>query len=482
MSGEGAETYLRLLAEAELRRAAHAADGWEGPAGHGEPGTGTVAAEIALWRIRRAGRILAAAGALDEESAERAADDLRAALTVRSRGLLSRSLARRPAAPPWMLLASGGAAPRRRAPTARHAGVSMRAVPVGRTLQVADGRAPSALHFMSLVRTAAEAVITVVMRMHWPADGSSTDLEITGAGPHHLPYRQLWASDNRGAGYSVVFDGDGGTASWQGVVRLSPAPARGTRWLDLVGDGTALLRLHLVRQAARQPGPAVEESAAPPPAERLLTQEAERILAAAWDARGPTPDPDLGEIVTVLTHAGAIAADSPAPGQLAALYGRLGLAGHGIAVPAAAEIPAPWASVAAQREAAPPASGQEVFTPLAVVLPEIDGARFALAGLSCAAGESHLHVVAAGMPPPADRLTHIGSPGFSWWLKDGAGNWHVGRASEACTLGDGTQAFRLRLAPPLAAVPDTAEVVVTGPATRARAAVAVRPAPQTSED
>ena len=48
---------------------------------------------------------------------------------------------------------------------------------------------------------------------------------------------------------------------------------------------------------------------------------------------------------------------------------------------------------------------------------------------------------------------------------------------EPWTFPDGTQAFRLRLTPPLAAVPDTAEVVITGPATRVRVAISVRPAP-----
>ena len=38
------------------------------------------------------------------------------------------------------------------------------------------------------------------------------------------------------------------------------------------------------------------------------------------------------------------------------------------------------------------------------------------------------------------------------------------------------QAFQLRLTPPLAAIPDAAEVVVTGPATRLRATVPIRPA------
>ena len=125
--------------------------------------------------------------------------------------------------------------------------------------------------------------------------------------------------------------------------------------------------------------------------------EAERILATG-DARGPVQGPDPGEIITVLLQTGAIAADSPLPGQLAALCQRLGAAGHGITVPPAGEIPAHWASVIAHRDAPVPAEGPELFAPFAATLPEVDGARFALAGLSTAAGESHLHVVSRGMP------------------------------------------------------------------------------------
>jgi hypothetical protein len=49
--------------------------------------------------------------------------------------------------------------------------------------------------------------------------------------------------------------------------------------------------------------------------------------------------------------------------------------------------------------------------------------------------------------------------------------------SEPWAFPDGTQAFALRLTPPLAAVPDAAEVVITGPATRVRVTIPVRPAP-----
>ena len=84
---------------------------------------------------------------------------------------------------------------------------------------------------MSLVRTATEALITVVMRMHWPPDGSSPDLELTGAGPHHLPYDQLWAVDDQGTRYTVRFEGgrgrDGYLAGRRSSCRPCPRAAPG---------------------------------------------------------------------------------------------------------------------------------------------------------------------------------------------------------------------------------------------------------------
>jgi hypothetical protein len=475
---ERAETYLRLLAEVELRRAGDEPRGVDAAAGTGEgsdPGMAPfAAAESALWRVVRAGRILVAAGALDRDFLDCFAGELFSAFTVRSRIQLSwyRS---RGVLPAVFAPESGRVLPPGRVSWA------VRVTPIGQTLRVASGRAPSALHFMSLVRTGGGAVITVVMRVHWPSDWPGTDLEITGAGPHHLPYAQLWAMDDRGTRYAVRFEGGSGrvgTAAWRGVARLSPVPRPGTRWLDLVGDGTRLIRLPLRPWAARgrQATPPVTEPVAILPGERLLMVEAERILASG-DARGPVQGPDPGEIITVLTEAGAIAADSPVPGQLAALCQRLGAAGHGITVLAAEQIPALWASVLAQRGAPVPAGGRELFAPLAAILPEVDGAQFALAGLSTAAGESHLHVVSSDMPQVTGRFDHNWTAGFSWWLRDDAGNWHMATTDEQLTAGDGTQAFWLRLTPPLAAVPDAAEVVVTGPATRVRATIPISLSP-----
>ena len=91
MGEERAETYLRLLAEAELRRVGDrlrcldAAAGTDGASG---PGVEHATAERALRRVIRAGRILVAAGALGHDDLTGFENDLQAAITVRSRLLL----------------------------------------------------------------------------------------------------------------------------------------------------------------------------------------------------------------------------------------------------------------------------------------------------------------------------------------------------------------------------------------------------------
>ena len=497
---ERVETYLRLLAEAALRQAGDRLRGLDAAAGTdvwSDPGMAPfAAAEGAAWKVIRAGRILVDAGVLDRKFLGRIAGDLNGAIKVRSRLLLNWD--RRRGGLDSTMFGPFSPAPVPSCPALR----AMRVAPVGRVLRLASDRARAVLHLMSMVWTETEAVITVVMPVFWPPGGPGTDLEFGRARAHYLPYDQLWAVDDQGTRYAVRFEGGrgeggwggtatwrgifeggrSGTAPWRGIARLSPVLSRTARRLDLVGGGTRVIQLPLWPSAGRgrRDAPPATEPSAIPPGERLLVLEAERILASG-DARGPVQGPVPGEIITVLTETGAIPADSPVPGQLAALCQRLGAAGHGITVPPAAEIPARWASVLAHRSAPEPSDGLKVFAPLAEVLPDIDGARFALAGLSTAAGESHLHVISSGMPPLAERFAYDWTPGFSWWLRDGTGNWHVGTVAERCMLGDGVQAFGLRLAPPLAAVPDAAEVVVAGPATRVRAMVPIRPALDASE-
>jgi hypothetical protein len=469
-----------LLAERELRRLLHApahrdvtysSSHWSQAADRRASSTDPAA--VAEWTMERAGRILIAAGAVDEEFVHEVGSEIVAACTIRSPNRLLR----------------GGMTSRMFMPyegTARVlAAHPVRVVPIGQAVRLATERAPAELHFMSLASTPGQATIAMAIRMRWPPDGSSAEEELTGAGYHHLPYDRLWLADDRGRRYTVTFDGEGGTQIWRGVLRMSPAPPPGARWLDLVADETnRLIRLGLHQVAGTgTPAPAaVREDLAISPAERLLEVEAEAILAdplarrrgrPGQQGRTRAPGRYLGEITSALIEAGLITADNAAAGRLTVLCQRLGVPGPGPAVAtAAARLPARWASVLAQRPVL--GTGPELFAPLATVLPDLDGTRFALAGLSLGAGESHLHVVASGLPGLGERFGPAWRPGFSWWVRDGAGDWHLGVMAGRDAPPAGEAEFRVRLVPPLAVTPEAIEVRLGASSAAVRAVVPVR--------
>jgi hypothetical protein len=90
---ERTETYLGQLAEVELRRAGDQLRGLDAAAGTdvwSDPGMAPfAAAEGALWKVTRAGRILVLASALDRDFLGRFATDLHGTIHVRSRLLLN---------------------------------------------------------------------------------------------------------------------------------------------------------------------------------------------------------------------------------------------------------------------------------------------------------------------------------------------------------------------------------------------------------
>jgi hypothetical protein len=437
MGRVGAETYLRRQAEAEIRR---------------RRGTLTVTdVKMGMARIHQAAFILRAAGVLADGRVQALTAELAAALAVRSD------------LPPQLIGQRLQQAGLPHSDAERPVAVQLRADPLGQQIiRVASERAPADLHLLTLVRSPQDAVITFAMSMRWPADGSSTDLQITGAGPQHLPYQRLEAVDSEGGRYRLrLHPGDGGATAWRGHASLSaPLPAH-ARWLDIVADGTErLVRLDLTRPAAAAEVTTDEERATP--GERLLAIAAERILASACGAAEPVGSMNLGHMVEVLTGAGTIAAGSPAIGRLVALCDRLGITRHGITAPAAQDIPAQWSSVLDRAGVALHAAGE--YAALGTVLPLIEGTRLVLAGLSVADGDSFLLVVTSGPLP---------LPPLSWWARDSAGDWHVAVPRYPETYGD-ESVLKLQLVPPLDLSGDTVEIVVTGATGRVRARCQLR--------
>ena len=103
------------------------------------------------------------------------------------------------------------------------------------------------------------------------------------------------------------------------------------------------------------------------------------------------------------------------------------------------------------------------------MLPEIDGARFVLAGLASWERQASLTVLCWGWPPRARRVPP--RQPFSWWARDDAGHWHVGRIGTFHAV-PGT--FQVEFTPPLPPGTAALDIMLTGSAARVTVSVPLR--------
>jgi hypothetical protein len=422
---ERAETYLRLLAEAALR------PGADGHAG----------------RIRRAADLLIEAGVLTEPLAARILADFQLSLRVRGRqevfvpGARLRHLGSfAPGAPgaPGLAgrLASGQPSPWRvLRPGQPTSGSRLMAL----VLLDDKGLAPATLCFSPAVGTP-ESDVPV----------------LTG----------LTATDNLGTAYRLGFtDGTWAGSTWTGTVVLIPAPPATVRKLDITGPSGPLLRADLTDVTADGATPgAVPRPVQESPGERLLTRRAEAMLAEL--ALGVHDKPalsqsGLAELAGTLEAAGVLSPLSPAPARLAALSQLLGLPLEG----PASEVPARWTEIMAhygRRRRRAPVTGTAA---IGMVLPEIDGARLAMAGVRSGGAGSFLHAVVRGLLPLPRRRPPGTSwdTGFSIWARDDAGGWHLGTVEDVSPAGGAAAVLRLALLPPLCYETASLTIEVIGP-------------------
>jgi len=418
--------YLRLLAETVLRTAGGHAD-----------------------RLYRAADILVAAGALADQVAAQIVADLQLALRVR----------RRPLARPTAIGAAG-TAPWIRRLTGFRPGES----PPWRVLPA--GPATPASRLMALILTTNRALAPATL--FFPA----------AVGPqesYSTPLTRLTGTDDLGNSYGLGFSGGSWAGSaWTGTVMFHPAPPDTARWLAISGPSGLLLRADLTAVPDGSMAPGVVPEAVPhSPGERLLTRHAEAMLAAL--AIGVPPGynrASLADAVATLEGAGVLSPLSAAPARLAALGQLLGLAMEG----PADEVPARWTEVMAyygRRRQLNPVTGTAA---IGVALPEVDGARFAIAGLRSGGAGSFLHAVVQGLHgiprrrapgPPVDT-------GFSMWLRDDAGGWHLATVEDVSPVGGPEGMLRLVLLPPLGHATTMLTVQLTGSAQQVTATLPVR--------
>jgi hypothetical protein len=114
---------------------------------------------------------------------------------------------------------------------------------------------------------------------------------------------------------------------------------------------------------------------------------------------------------------------SPVPGQLARLCVRLGIDGHGITAPPAGDLPERWQDMLARRRE-PQAPAPGILTGTVAELPELDGAKIAIAGLHHGDRGTIMHLLATGVTLEAGWPYAI-RPVPALWIRDSYGRWHA---------------------------------------------------------
>jgi len=472
MNRERAETYLRALAETELRRVTM--QPWDDAerAGH-------------VGRVNRVAHVLALVGALDAGVADQILGDFELALGARQTGQAGwfprrAALASGVSVPP---AAAGGSAAGRPGAGAA-AGQAHAPVPLGQMVRVGGTDARGEVCLLSYARVASGPQLSVFARTRQPSGWREP------SGPRL--FDPFTAVDDQGTRYQVTIR-DIGSPVLGWTLMLRPDPPHNPRWLDLATTGSGPAARVILPAADETRPPAGTEvtvsPAAASPGEHLLGTIAARLLAAVpplphdpW-LYGTAPRPGtlpgltdgLGEVIAALQECAALPSASPVPGQLTTLCARLNVTGHGITTPPASALPEPWLSVLTQYQhsEAGAASAHDGYAAAAVVLPDLDGIQLMILGLHNCQHSTIVHMHASG---PACHTIYGPDGLYSWppiWIRDSDGRWHATRTSGQSGM-DGEIALRLEIVPPLSRATTWIEVRATGQSAQARARVPLR--------
>jgi hypothetical protein len=485
MNREAAETFLRLLAEAQLRDQLAP----DPPPWAGGPGAGRI-------KVQVVGQALTAVGALDREAVEEVLADFDLAVSLRRRhrpGPRPAPIGPRTA---QLVRAMGGTGSpgRATAPPPVHEpdeGTADRYVPIGLTVPFHDGDLSGELYLLSFSRTRAGARLFVL----WGQPALSREHGLGLQQVERFPVGLFTVTDDRGSAYELDFTHANGFA-WVSQAYLRPAPPDGIRWLEVAAPPGPAVRVQLNPVAGPPGGEPVggapEISAADlSVGEQLLIMLAEDLLVAAAQhplatrsaLRVLTPrvlqakGTGLGGIIAGLEAVDALPPDSPIPARLAALCAGLRINGHEIAAPPADDLPETWLSLLTyyQRRKPDTAQVRDGFAAVAAALPELDGVRLALVGLHNTEGSTVLHVLARGVRREQRSGPHGLDLDFplSFWLRDSGGRWHAARPT-AWYPSDPEHSIELALVPPLPRSTAWVEVLAGGRSGVVRARLPLR--------
>ena len=467
MSRERAETHLRLLAEAELRRAT----AW--------PADGGLLDECHSERLEIVAQALHAVHAFDMDAADEIQAELAFALGVRQPGPGPGGLA--PNAEANMTRLALPSPGRRRPPSSRG---PWRLVPVGQVIRTRAEDVQGELHLLAYAQTPAGARFAGVS--YW-APGQAPQRR--GPPPGVRLAHRFTAVDDQDTSYQLSVSAGPVRGEWSGLLDLHPDPPPEIRWLDLsTTPGQTATRVELPARPVPPPDITVTPAGVSP-GELLLTGIAAGLLALASPEQVPLhpsaarPGPlsqatdGLADIIAALQATAALSPSSRLPVQLAGLCGLLGISGHGIATLSTGDLPEPWLSLLTYcRRGKPERAPVPGWAVAATELPELDGARIAVLGLHNGQHGQFLHLLTSGVAPEytwsygtiANRMPVL-------WLRGRNGRWHTARPARSAPVRN-TDDFMLwlRVVPPLEHGTPWADVVAAGLSAEVQARLPLR--------
>jgi hypothetical protein len=269
-------------------------------------------------RVRRVAEVLAGVGALDERVAGQVLDDFKLALAVRQLGSgrdrLGRLFHLMAAARSWP--AGPPAAGRTRPPRAAGPRAAPgRVVPLGRLIAFRGVDFTGELYLLSYTRVASGPQLSVFAQKRRPSGLWEP------SGPRL--FGSFTATDDRGTSYQVTIR-DIGSGSMGWTLMLRPDPPHDPRWLDLITTpGDPPVRIDLDRPAPGTCPPGAADLAARKmsltAAEYLLHTIAARLLVAAWQDMLPLAAGTPGALTRLVGELGDVTAALRACGAVSPL-------------------------------------------------------------------------------------------------------------------------------------------------------------------
>jgi hypothetical protein len=445
-----AETYLRNLAESELRR-------YRGGA------LTDVAAATA--RVQAVSAAFAGTGVLGPDVADAVVDELTTALIIRSPG--------NPQAGHIAAQLRHVRRPHRAAGTPAGQ-VPVSVTPVGALLELRDGETDTNVYLFGAISTPELACLSAgvlslpkgsLPRRTAKRPGLSSPSPprlLSGWALHGVP-GDLRAVDETGRSYDLVFNG-GGDGTWSaGQFSLlanprRPPPGAGAgagrdwTWLE-VGNEEGSVRIDLTDGLSWAEVIATANGLGA--GEQFLRIRAEAAFASGYhDVL--TDLPALAALVPALRAVGMLPADSPPARMVAALCHRYAVSRQDVTDPPAG-LPVRWLDVLAggQRGSWPEADGigePPAAASLPVTFPETDGVTTVLSGILT---RGRYTTMTGAFFGPVEN----GYPeGPCVWLRDDGGRWHV--AKPGSWSSGGVNVFQAEVVPPLPPSVATVDILV----------------------